>query len=255
MTLYKLCVLTMTLTVELLSVPAVALAKADCELKQLLTGGEFERLQKKWPVDNFLPESKDKYGQISPSDEIYFYDTKSLDFKEDAILRWRKSDEKLTIKNRSDSDSTVDAECQQDYISEKSSTKSCQYDNDSPGPLPMKLQLSQKQANFLKVKNLKWDTSLLVQMGPIRSYQTSVDPHVCDGLGDKNHIEFESWIMEKVGRSKMVYEVSVKVKKDADKCEDRNLAFRKCLHGVGVDGSKDRGTKTEAVYSFFHPES
>ena len=87
-------------------------------------------------------------------------------------------------------------------------------------------------------------------MGPIRSYQTSIEPTVCEGLGDKAPIEFESWIMEKTGGSKMVYEVSVKVK-DADKCVARNQAFRSCLSKAGVNVSKERGTKTEAVYEFF----
>jgi hypothetical protein len=252
----KLCVLVIISTLWGLGLPAVAMAKAACELKQLVTGDAFEKLQSKWEVDPLLPASEDKYRQKDPADdEINFYDTKSLTFKEDVILRWRKSDGIFTIKNRSGSGDIPGAVCQVDYVSETSNKMSCQYDNnDSASPLPKNLQPSDQQKKFLLAKNLKWDASQLVQMGPIRSYQTSVDPGVCEGLGDKSRIEFESWIMQKRDRTEMVYEVSVKVK-DADKCDKRNQAFRLCLRNAGVDVSNNRGTKTEEVYKFFQPES
>ncbi len=253
MTFKKLCVLVIITTVWGLGMPAVAMAKAACELKQLVTGEEFKTLQRKWKVDPILPESQDEYHKKKPTDEISFYDTKSLTFKEDAILRWKKSDRKFTIKNRSGSGDIIGAVCQIDYVSETTSMRSCQYDTESAGPHPTELRPSQTQKEFLKAKDLKWDSSQLVQMGHIRSYQKSLDNSFCDKLGDKSQIEFESWIMEKGDRAEMVYEVSVKVK-DADKCDTHNQAFRSCLRKAGVDVSKNRGTKTEAVYKFFQPE-
>ena len=248
----KPSMLTLVFTMGILVVPVAALGKAACELKQLLSDDEFETVQSKWNVDHPLPKAQDAYKQIKPDDEIYFYDTKSLSFKNDAILRWRKSDGNLTIKNRSGSGDTSDAKCQIDFVSEanNSSKNSCQYDTESKGPSPNELEPSKVQKAFLEAKHLQWDASQLIQMGPIHSYQTSVGPTVCDGLGDKTPIEFESWIMEKIGGSKMVYEVSVKVK-DADKCVTRNQAFRSCLSKAGVNVSKERGTKTETVYEFF----
>jgi uncharacterized protein YjbK len=244
MTIKKLCVLVIISTVCGLGMPAIAIAKSACELKQLVTGEEFKTLQRKWKVEAILPESPD---------EISFYDTKSLSFKEDAILRWRKKGEEFTIKNRSGSGDITGADCQMDYVSETTSKRSCQYDTKSAGPIPIKLSPSQTQKEFLKAKDLKWDASQLVQMGPIRSNQKSIENSVCDKLGDKSQIEFESWIMEKGERTEMIYEISAKVK-DAEKCDNRNQAFRSCLRKAGVDVSKNRGTKTEAVYKFFQPE-
>lgn len=253
MTFKKLFLLVIISTVWGLGVPTIAMAKAACELKQLVTGEEFKTLQRKWKVDPILPESQDEHHQQKPDDEISFYDTKSLTFKEDAILRWRKSDGKFTIKNRSGCSDIPGADCQIDYVSETTSKRSCQYDTKSAGPRSTELRPSQKQKEFLMAKDLKWDASQLVQMGPIRSYQKSLENSVCDELGDKSQIEFESWIMEKGDRTKMVYEVSVKVK-DAAQCDTRNQAFRSCLRKAGVDVSKNRGTKTEALYNFFQPE-
>lgn len=239
-------------TVWVLAMPAIAMAKAACELKQLVTGEEFKILQRKWEVDPILPESQDEYRHKKPADEISFYDTKLLTFKEDAILRWRKSDGKFTIKNRSGVGDITGAECQIDFVAESTSKKSCQYDTESKGPHPTELRPSQSQNEFLKAKDLKWDSYKLVQMGPIRSYQNSIKNSVCSKLGDKSQIEFESWIMEKGDQSEMVYEVSVKVN-NADKCDNRNQAFRSCLKKAGVDVGKNRGTKTEVVYKFFQP--
>ena len=253
MTIKKLCLLVIISTAWGLGIPAIAMAKAACELKQLVTGEEFKTLQKKWGVDPKLPKSQDEYNHKNPVDEITFYDTKKLTFKEDAILRWRKSDGKFTIKNRSGGGDITGAECQIDYVSEATNKQSCQYDTESAGPRPTELRPSQMQKEFLQAKELKWDPSQLIQMGPINSYQTSLDNSTCDKLGDKSEIEFESWIMEKGDRTEMVYEVSVKVK-EADKCDTRNQAFRSCLRKAGVDVSKNRGTKTEAVYKFFKPE-
>jgi hypothetical protein len=180
-----------------------------------------------------------------------------MTFKENAILRWRKSDGSFTIKDRSGSSDTPKlpgAKCQRDYVSVTSNKMSCQFDkNDSDGPLPKDLYPSDQQNEFLKANNLKWDAPQLIQMGPIRSYQTSVDQSVCKGLGDKSRIEFESWLMHKGDRTEMAYEVSVKVK-DVGKCDERNEVFRSCLSNAGVDISNNRGTKTEAVYNFFQPE-
>jgi hypothetical protein len=167
-------------------------------------------------------------------------------------LRWRKSDRQFTIKNRSGTGNVKGAECQLDYISETSRKISCQYDHDSAGPFPSELRLSKTQKDFLDENHLKWDATHLLQMGPLRSYQTHADPSICKGLEDKSPIEFESWIMQKGDRKEMAYEVSIKVK-DADKCDARNEAFRSCLSKAGVDINKDRGTKTEAVYKFFQP--
>jgi len=253
MTQHRYPMLTLICTTAMLVVPVAAFGKAACELKQMVTGEEFESLQKQWNVDHALPKSRDSYGHKDPDDKIYFYDTTSQSFKKDAILRWRKSDGKFTIKNRSDADDMPDAQCQIDFVSETSSKKSCQYDTHSEGHSPKELKLSKEQKDFLQTKNLQWDASRLVQMGPIHSYQTSVAADVCSGLGNKSPIEFESWIMENAGRSEMVYEVSVKVK-DPDKCADRNQAFRSCLGKAGVDVKDNRGTKTEAVYKFFQPE-
>jgi hypothetical protein len=47
MTFKKLCVLVIITTVWGLGMPAVAMAKAACELKQLVTGEEFKTLQRK----------------------------------------------------------------------------------------------------------------------------------------------------------------------------------------------------------------
>ncbi|MDD5461642.1 MAG: hypothetical protein PHG00_08420 [Methylococcales bacterium] len=237
---------------ELFAVSGAVMAKAACELKQLVTAPEFETLQEKWKVENFLPSSPANYQPISPDDEISFYDKKSTVFKDIAILRWRKSDRQFTIKNRSGTGNVKGAACQLDYISKISRKISCQYDHNSAGPFPSELRLSKTQKDFLDENHLKWEATHLFQLGPIRSYQTHADPSICRGVGDKSPIEFESWLMQKGDRKEMVYEVSIKVK-DADKCAARNEAFRSCLSKTGVNINKNRGTKTEAVYEFFQP--
>jgi hypothetical protein len=116
-------------------------------------------------------------------------------FKNQAILRWRKKSGNqgiLTIKNRFGAVVQQSAECQYDYTSINTSKRSCQFDNDSPGPLPKKIQFSEDQKLFLKVNKLKFDPYEIVSLGPIYSYKTEVDPSVCEGLDVKKPIEFET---------------------------------------------------------------
>lgn len=216
---------------------STAWAKTDCELKQLVTDSDFKMLQEKWKITSPVK-----------SDEIYFYDTKSLEFKNKAILRWRKNDSKFTIKDRVGTIVQEGAECQYDYTSkDKPLKKSCQFDNKSPGPLPKQIQFSKDQKQFFEDHDLEWESCEIVTLGPIISNKSEVASSVCEGLATKKPIEFESWLLKDSKHSQMLFEISVKVNGN---CEAANDAFRDCLHKLGVVGS-DKGTKTEAVYTFF----
>lgn len=252
---YHFCALTLICTQLSFGYISTASAKADCELKQLVTADEFKMLQEKWKVASPLPIAEKDYSQLK-SNEIYFYDTKSLLFKKQAILRWRKKDGdqgSFTIKDRFGSVVQQSAECQNDYTSKNEPKKSCQFDNKSPGPLPQQIQFSEDQKLFLKANALEWKPSEIITLGPIYSYKTEVDPSVCEGLGAKKPIEFESWLMKDNKHSQMLFEISVKVKANGDpeKCGNANIAFRKCILKLGVNVDSERGTKTEAVYTFF----
>lgn len=249
---YHFYVLTFICTQLSFGYVSTAWAKADCELKQLVTADEFKMLQEKWKVTSPLPIAEKDYSQLK-SNEIYFYDTKSSLFKTQAILRWRKKDGEqgtFTIKDRFGALVQPNAECQNDYTSKNTTKKSCQFDNDSPGFLPQKIKFSKDQKLFLKANSLKWEPSEIVPMGPIYSYKTEADASVCEGLGAKKPIEFESWLMKDNKQSRMLFEISVKINGNDKKCGNANTAFRNCLHKLGIDVDSDRGTKTEAVYTF-----
>ncbi len=66
MTQHRYPMLTLICTTAILVVPAAAFGKAACELKQMVTGEEFESLQKQWNVDHALPKSRDSYGHKDP---------------------------------------------------------------------------------------------------------------------------------------------------------------------------------------------
>ena len=217
---------------------STALAKAKCELKQLVSDSDFKMLQEKWKV---TPDEK--------SDEIYFYDTKSWEFKNKAILRWRKNKSEFTIKDRAGAKAQESAECQDDFTSKNTPPKkSCQFDNKSPGPLPKQIQFSENQKQFFKDNDLEWQYCEIDTMGPILSNKSEVASSVCEGLDTEKPIELESWLLKDSNHSQMLFEISVKVNKY---CETANNTFRECLHKLGVDVDSDKGTKTEAVYNFF----
>jgi len=250
---YYFCTLTIICMLLGFGCVSTAWAKADCELKQLVTADEFKMLQENWKVASPLPIAEKDYSQLKP-DEIYFYDTKSSLFKKQAILRWRKKDGDqggFTVKDRFGAVIQQSAECQNDYTSKNKPKKSCQFDNDSPGPLPPQIQFSKDQKLFLKSNALKWEPSEIVTLGPIYSYKTEVDPSVCEGLGVKKPIEFESWLMKDSKHSQMLFEISIKVNGSSEKCGNANIVFRDCIHELGVNVDSERGTKTEAVYTFF----
>lgn len=250
---YHFCKLTFICIQLCFGCVSTAWAKADCELKQLVTSDELKILQEKWEVASPLPIAEEDYSQLK-SNEIYFYDTKPAKFKKQAILRWRKKDGdqgSFTIKDRFGSVVQQSAECQNDYTSKNKPKKSCQFDNKSPGPLPQQIQFSEDQKLFLKSNALEWKPSEIITLGPIYSYKTEVDPSVCEGLVVKKPIEFESWLMKDSKHSQMLFEISVKVNGNPEKCGNVNIAFRQCILKLGVNVDSERGTKTEAVYTFF----
>jgi hypothetical protein len=247
---YYLYILTFICTQLSFGCVSTVWAKADCELKQLVTADEFKMLQENWKITPLLSTVEKDYSQLK-SDEIYFYDTKSLLFKEKAILRWRKNDGKFTIKDRVGAKDQEGAKCQDDYTSKNKSKKSCQFDNNSPGPLPKQIQFSKDQKQFFKDHGLEWESCEIVTLGPINSYKSEVVSSVCQGLDTKKPIEFESWLLKDNKHSQMLFEISVKVDGNSKECEIANNTFRDCIHKLGVDVDSDKGTKTEAVYTFF----
>jgi hypothetical protein len=51
--------------------------------------------------------------------------------------------------------------------------------------------------------------------------------------------------------SQMLFEISIKVNGNSEKCGNVNIAFRHCIHKLGVNIDSDKGTKTDTVYKFF----